>query len=256
MYHCGNTGVKLTPDKSQHTKLLGRRKFSHRSCRDLNLQPFDCKSSALYYQAVLAPWLEQPKYMTACMNGAYNPLAARRCCFLLKMVSDRFSLSLNQLAWFKKTCTALGMYRKTDFLYLLWQRIGLCQALCPKCHMVSGTHRRIKLLKWLEKSAHIYACIHACTCTCVCVRIHILLHTLTELLTHSFTYTHRVLRRKLNRKAHCHLFSSVACDRWMVLRRKRKGHVVIYFLLSLVTGEWCWCAQCDARWSCGGDTQC
>ena len=45
--HCGNTGVKRTPNKSQHTKLTLRRKFSPRFCRDSNSQPFDHESGVL-----------------------------------------------------------------------------------------------------------------------------------------------------------------------------------------------------------------
>ena len=45
--HCGNTGVEWTPNKSRHTNWLWKRQFSHHSCRDSNLQPFDHESGAL-----------------------------------------------------------------------------------------------------------------------------------------------------------------------------------------------------------------
>ena len=45
--YCGETGMERTPNKSQHTKLTLEKKFSRRSCRDSNWQPFDHKSGAL-----------------------------------------------------------------------------------------------------------------------------------------------------------------------------------------------------------------
>ena len=47
MCHCDNTGMERTPNESQHTSWLWRRKFSRFFCRDLNSQPFDHKSGAL-----------------------------------------------------------------------------------------------------------------------------------------------------------------------------------------------------------------
>ena len=49
MCHCSNTGVEWTPNKSQHTKLTLEKKFSRRSRRDLNLQPFNHECGALIH---------------------------------------------------------------------------------------------------------------------------------------------------------------------------------------------------------------
>ena len=48
MCYCGNMGVEWIRNKSQQRKLtLEREKISRRTCRDLNLQPFNHESSAL-----------------------------------------------------------------------------------------------------------------------------------------------------------------------------------------------------------------
>ena len=45
--HCGNTGWKRQRIRVSTKRLLWRRKFSSRSCRDSNSQPFDHESGAL-----------------------------------------------------------------------------------------------------------------------------------------------------------------------------------------------------------------
>ena len=47
MCHCGNTGVEQTLNKSQHTKFTLEKKILYCSCRDLNSQTFNHKSSTL-----------------------------------------------------------------------------------------------------------------------------------------------------------------------------------------------------------------
>ena len=52
-------------NKSQHTKLPRRRKYSSRSCRDLNPRPFDHESGALTVELSLPPYIHSERLCSA-----------------------------------------------------------------------------------------------------------------------------------------------------------------------------------------------
>ena len=130
MCHCSNIGVNWTPNKSQHTKLTLKKKFSCHSCQDSNSQPFNHESSTLTNK------LSQHSYSTHKTYGQ---------CDFTHSAPTRIWNNLSKAIQNSESAPSFKSTLKTYLFQLYNWTTGVCVSVC------------------------LFVCVWLCMCLCVCV---------------------------------------------------------------------------------------